>query len=130
MFNPADFDPSKLDPKTISALTGLMRELPPAQIFKMQGLMQKMMSQPSDPALIAQMAEFERDLPPGFKEKLVQTVAGSAGAIQTQSVFKEPSTSVFKEPSTTTEARLTILQAVSLGTLSPQAALEVLFPHE
>ena len=137
MFNLAQFDPSKLDPKTVMELTALMRELPPTQIFKMQGLMQGMMANPSDPAVVKEMQDFENSLPPGFKEKLVTIVRSTGGAHPSPFETSGPpstaapiGTSVFNEPTDTASARLTVLQAVSMGSLSPQEAYDALFPNE
>ena len=60
-FGMPPFDPSKMDPKVLMQLSELMRQLPPAQIQKMQTLMHNMMAGFD---VKKDMEEFEKTLPP------------------------------------------------------------------
>lgn len=71
------FDPSKMDPKVLMQLSELIQSLPPEHLNKMQTLMHNAMAGFD---VREQMAEFERGLPPGFREKLMSLVASNPGA--------------------------------------------------
>lgn len=58
------FDPSKMDPKVLMELSNLMRQLPPAQIAKMQTVMHNMMAGFD---VKGDMEELERSFPPDSK---------------------------------------------------------------
>jgi hypothetical protein len=116
------FDPSKLDPKVLMELTQLMRELPPDRIMKMQTMMHNMMAGFD---VRKDMEEFERTLPPGFREKLL-AIMPAAQTAQTTQTSPEPKA---VENLTVHDARLTILQAVAEGRVSPEEAERLLFPQ-
>lgn len=113
---PAGFDPSKLDPKLISEISELMSTLPPAMMMKMQTLMHNSMAGHD---VRKDMEEFERGLPPGFREKMAKIMYQANGVVDTLEKNK-PLESV-------SDARLTILHAVKNGTLTPEAAMKALF---
>lgn len=69
------FDPSKLDPKVLMELSGLVQQLPPDKLNRMQSLMHNMMAGFD---VRNEMEEFEKTLPAGFREKLV-SVMGASG---------------------------------------------------
>ena len=127
------FDPSKLDPKLISEITELMSTLPPAEIMKMQSLMHNAMAGFD---VKKDMEEFEKNLPPGFREKMAgimyraygvpadQTVGASSGTVAGPASANAPI------PGSVAQARLTILEGVAQGRMSPNEALKVLFPDE
>jgi hypothetical protein len=71
------FDPSKMDPKVLMELSQLIQGLPPESLNKMQTLMHNAMAGFD---VRAEMAEFERNLPAGFREKLTQLIAANPGA--------------------------------------------------
>lgn len=126
-------DPSKMDPKMLMQLSELMRQLPPNQIQKMQTLMHNMMAGFD---VKKDMEEFERGLPPGFKEKMMSIMGTGVMPTFDASPSATPNSST---PSTTeipasTEmnirnARLTILQAVADGRMTPDQAEKLLFPE-
>ena len=131
-----NFDPSKMDPKVLMELSNLVRQLPPEKISRMQSLMHNMMAGFD---VKAEMEEFEKTLPAGFREKLVSIMASSgmappAGA----SPFAGSKISPIGESQTVEaevvdknmdmrEARLTVLRAVADGSMSPDDAERVLF---
>ncbi len=138
------FDPSKMDPKMLMELSRVVQQLPPEQLNRMQSLMHNMMAGFD---VSREMEEFEKTLPPGFKEKITALV----GAMGGPSVFGIPggpagpapkapfglnaepagSTSApaaTELPGSVKEARLTVLRAVAEGSMAPDQALEILFP--
>jgi len=110
-----NIDPSKLDPKTLMELSKLIRELSHDKLLRLQTLMHNM-SAGFD--VSKEMAEFEKELPPGFKEKV-------AALLLTQ---QAPSASTSSSPSSVHEARLTVLRAVAEGRVTPEEAEKTLFP--
>ena len=143
------FDPSKMDPKTLMELSRLVQTLPPDMINRMQQIMHNAMAGFD---VKKDMEEFERQLPAGFREKLTSMMAGQMGALggftstptfgggptvstQGGSIHVEPASSsadanaedVAAEPSNLRDARLTILRAVADGRMSPEEAERVLF---
>src|SRR4051794_41002489 len=80
------FDPSKMDPKVLMQLTQLIQQLPPAQLNQMQSLMHNAMAGLD---VRREMEEFEKNLPPGFREKLMSLMASQAGAGFTASTGAE-----------------------------------------
>jgi hypothetical protein len=143
MFN---FDPSQMDPKVLMQMSELVRQLPPDKLSKMQSLMHNMMAGFD---VRKELEEFEKTLPPGFREKLLSIVAsqpnafagagagmGASGATtiqppsySTHGSATSPSgaTSPSAEPGSLHEARLTILRAVADGRMSPEDAERLLF---
>ena len=124
------FDPSKMDPKMMMELSQLMSQLPPAQIQKMQTLMHNMMAGFD---VKNDMEEFEKSLPPGFKEKMMAIMGSgvASGALPPFSTTQDQST--IEVPASTEmnlhNARLTILQAVADGRMAPDQAEKLLFPE-
>ncbi len=136
---PPGFDPSKLDPKLIAEISELMSSLPPAMMVKMQSLMHNSMAGFD---VKKEMEEFERGLPPGFREKMARIMYRADGVVETFSTDTptDPTSSSdsslhadsvnltqAKPIESVSDARLTILRAVKDGTLSPEAALQALF---
>ncbi len=127
-----------MDPKLMMELSNLVRELPPQQLYKMQTLMHNMMAGFD---VSKEMEEFERSLPPGFREKVMRlmgsqysTMAQAMGAsstgtsaapIEAESSPAEPI--VDSSEMDVRKARLTILRAVSDGKMSPEEAERLLF---
>jgi hypothetical protein len=136
------FDPSKMDPKVLMQLSQLIQQLPPDQLNKMQGLMHNAMAGFD---VRSQMEEFERGLPPGFREKLMALIGSNPGAFMPGMsamggmpgvVPVEPTVtheaSVEPEGSDSAnmdmrEARLTVLRGVAAGQVSPEQAEKLLF---
>jgi hypothetical protein len=120
------FDPSKLDPKTLMELSNLVRELPPHQLNRMQSLMHNMMAGFD---VKKDMEEFERTLPPGFREKLAGVMVAMGPMDTQQAVTSEPvSSGPGGAPMDVSDARLTVLRAVAAGAMSPEEAEKILFP--
>ena len=133
LFDPKNFDPSKLDPRIVSELTALMRQLPPEKIMKMQSLMHNSMAGFD---ISKEVAEFENSLPFEFRQKLFQLMSDGikTGAVPTPQAAYTSSpaeaastTAEASSKMTIKEARLTILRGVSEGTLTPEEALQALF---
>jgi hypothetical protein len=110
-----NFDPSQMDPKALMEMSRLIQELPPDKLNRMQTIMHNMVAGYD---VRKEMEEFEKSLPPGFREKLM-SVMGTAQVTQ-----------VTKMPEDVHEARLTILRAVSERQVTPEQALQLLFPHQ
>ncbi len=141
-FGMPGFDPSKMDPKLLMELSQLVQQLPPEQLSRMQALMHNAMAGFD---IRKEMEEFEKSLPPGFKQKIVALMAGSspqdfaksAELSSSSQISQGPTASVNAEgqplnqevshPLDVREARLTILQAVADGQMSPSEAEKVLF---
>jgi hypothetical protein len=133
------FDPSKMDPKLLMELSQVVRQLPPDQLNRMQTLMHNMMAGYD---VSREMEEFEKTLPPGFREKIVRIVgtAGGPGAFGAGVPFglnsgdaqnaAHPGASQApgELPGSVKEARLTVLRAVAAGSIEPDNALDLLFP--
>jgi hypothetical protein len=131
------FDPSKMDPQVLMQLSQLIQQLPPDQLNKMQGLMHNAMAGFD---VKAQMEEFERGLPPGFREKLMTLIASNPTAfapgmeaMRAQSSVRDvvsepsPSAAVSSADMDVREARLTVLRGVANGQVSPEEAEKLLF---
>lgn len=138
------FDPSQMDPKKLMELSKLVQQLPPEQLSRMQTLMHNMMAGFD---VRKEMEEFERGLPPGFREKLM-AVMGASGANPfaaagpayeprppSMAMASHPPTSSEVEPATLNremslrEARVTLLRAVANGSITPEDAEKLLFPE-
>jgi len=124
MMNP--FDPSKMDPKILMELSQLIRQLPPDKINRMQTLMHNMMAGFD---VRREMDEFERGLPPGFREKILSLMMASGAAEGAPASSEVPSaaSSGSQVEMDVREARMTILRAVSDGRMSPEEAERLLF---
>ena len=129
------FDPSQMDPKLLMELSRIVQQLPPDQVQKMQTLMHNMMAGFD---VSQEMAQFEKGLPPGFREKLMTLMGGQdlgamgPGAFSPESKIIEvpgPATSqVNSDPNMDLhDARLTILRAVADGRIPPEEAEKLLF---
>jgi hypothetical protein len=149
--NPFGIDPSKMDPKALMELSNLVRELPPTHLNKMQTLMHNMMAGFD---VRKEMEEFEKNLPSGFREKLMSIMlrggvdsafGGSAAQPQSASEPELPSglseakviSPIATTPGTVEtataemsvrDARLTVLRAVADGSMEPEDALLALWP--
>jgi hypothetical protein len=141
MFN---FDPSQMDPKVLMQMSELVRQLPPDKLNRMQSLMHNMMAGFD---VSKDLEEFEKSLPPGFREKLLAIVssqpnafAGAMGGAKGMggATIQPPSstvtttgatidTSSAEAPKNLHEARLTILRAVAQGHMTPDEAEKLLF---
>jgi hypothetical protein len=134
-----NFDPSKMDPKLLMELSRLIQELPPEKLNRMQSLMHNMMAGHD---VTREMEEFEKTLPPGFREKLfgvMMTPAGTAFMSNASSGFSSGpeappiDVSPNASPGLTTEemnvrqARMTVLNAVADGRMTPEEAEKLLF---
>src|SRR4051812_34819631 len=119
------FDPSKLDPKTMMELSQMIRELPPEQLTKLQSLMHNMAAGFD---VRGEMEELEKSFPPGFREKMAALMYKIHGSVPAepagQSAVAKP-----EMPGSIREARLTILRAVAAGEMDPEAAERILFPE-
>lgn len=125
-FGMPSFDPSKMDPKALMELSQLFQQLPPSELGRMQTLMHNMMAGYD---VRKDMEEFERSLPPGFREKLMALVGGQAGFPAMGGAANEPiEVSAPAADMDLHQARITILQAVADGNMTPEQAEGLLFP--
>ncbi|MCM2321847.1 MAG: hypothetical protein NDJ90_01135 [Oligoflexia bacterium] len=138
-FGLPSFDPSKMDPKLLLELSQLIRELPPEKLNQMQALMHNMMAGFD---VRRELEDFEKSLPPGFRERLMAILAKQAAAEASIATSASPvaSTETATPPEAAgiaatpaadrdiRQARLTLLQAVADGRLSPEEAERTLFP--
>jgi hypothetical protein len=120
------FDPSKMDPKVLMQLSQLIQQLPPEKLSRMQTLMHNMMAGHD---VRGEMEEFERSLPPGFREQLMGMMGAQAGASPASSSAAVVEAEVESAPveMNVREARLTILRAVAAGNMMPEDAEKLLF---
>lgn len=138
-FNPfgsgfPQFDPSKMDPKILMQMTQLIQQLPHDQLSRMQTLMHNAMAGFD---VKKEMEEFEKGLPPGFREQITSLMMqqyAQGGSAQTEievlSSTHQGDVQLGAENSSEMslrEARLTLLRAVSEGKLSPEDAEKLLF---
>ncbi|MFZ9595725.1 MAG: hypothetical protein ACO3A2_06555 [Bdellovibrionia bacterium] len=125
------FDPSKMDPKVLMELSQLIQSLPPDQLSRMQSLMHNTMAGLD---VRKDLEEFERNLPPGFKEKITRIMLSQGSPtqptipIETQTASSEIQTHT--EPMDLRAARLTILTAVAEGKIAPEEAERLLFQSD
>lgn len=122
--NPMDFsqfDPSKMDPKTLMKLSELVRQLPPDKLSRMQTLMHNMMAGFD---VRKEMEELEKSLPPGFREQLMASFGGTPPSPMPVEEYSEATPIEMN----LREARLTLLRAVAQGDLDPVEAEKLLFP--
>lgn len=124
-------DPSKMDPKTIAAMSELIRTLPPDRIMKIQTLMHNTMAGLD---VRREMEEFERSLPPGFREKMAAIMApelykayGSIPSGTSHSTQADEPLTTIDPNMDLTAARMTILNGVADGKITPDDALKLLF---
>lgn len=129
-----------MDPKVLMQLSQLIQQLPPEQLSRMQTLMHNAMAGFD---VKKEMEEFEKGLPPGFREKLLSLMMGQTS---TQGPTEAPTVASIQPISSTTthsesassdelspeqmgihEARITVLRAVADGTMSPEEAEKLLF---
>lgn len=136
--SPFGFDPSKMDPKVMMEVSRLVQSLPPGQLNKMQTLMHNMMAGFD---VRKEMEEFERSLPPGFREKLMSVFGAQAGGmvdpgpsmgirpapVEPAPEVIETSAQEVQEEMSLREARMTILRGVAEGRLAPEEAERLLF---
>ena len=126
-----------MDPATLMKLSQIVQQLPPEKLSKMQTLMHNMMAGFD---VRKEMEEFEKTLPPGFRENLMSAFMGSGGfglapqnpdEIEVQAEpLSRPSpqgTSSAGTPDETREARLIVLRGVAEGKISPEEAEQILF---
>ena len=80
-----------------------------------------------------EMEEFERSLPPGFRERVMSLMAGQMGASETFPSELSPASTSPTAPISSTdtemsirEARLTILRGVAAGKVTPEDAEQLL----
>jgi len=120
-------DPSKMDPKVLMQLSQLIQQLPPDQLGRMQTLMHNMMAGFD---VRKEMEEFERNLPPQFRDQLL-TLMSTNGNTAPASVSTEPSSASATEANmpemNMKDARMTILRAVADGQMTPDEAEKLLF---
>jgi hypothetical protein len=132
-FNPYQFDPSKMDPKALMEMSRLIQQLPPEQLNRMQSLMHNMMAGFN---VQKELEEFEKTLPAGFREKLMSVMAPSPSTGPSPESSSEPiavsseSENPAEPPKNVREARLTLLRAVAEHQMTPEQALQLLFPHD
>lgn len=118
-------DPSKLDPKVIAQLTELIRQLPYEQIQRMQTLMHNAMAGFN---VQKDMEEFERSLPPGFREKVAALMLTQGLNSVASARSPEPSSAAaVEETLSVSTARITVLRAVANQEVTPEEAEKILF---
>ncbi|MBU6375999.1 MAG: hypothetical protein KGQ59_08395 [Bdellovibrionales bacterium] len=115
-FDPRMLDPSKLKPETLMKMSQLIQELPQSLVSRMQAIMHNSMAGFD---VRKEVESFEQELPAGFKERMAKLLYEAHGVVTNES----PSKSIDSPK----EARMTILQAIASGELSPEKAYEVLF---
>jgi len=133
LFDPTQLDPSKLDPRKMMELSQLFQSLPPSQMGRLQTLMHNMMAGFD---VKKDMEAFEKELPPGFKEKVMSVLGPQAFSMDALNrSHSEPPVDVSlgvqpdqNIPKSIQEARLTILRAVAEGHMTPEQAEPLLFP--
>ena len=132
-FGMPSFDPSKMDPKALMELSQLFQQLPPSELGRMQTLMHNMMAGHD---VQKDMEEFERNLPPGFREKLMALIGGPGGLPSMMDTSEPIDVKPISGLSQGTaaemdlhQARITILQAVAEGRMTPEQAEGLLFPN-
>ena len=74
------------------------------------------------------MEEFERSLPPGFRERIASVMLGQTVMPRWAPTTEVLQTSETSPPLDLSQARITILRAVALGNLTPEEAERLLFP--
>ena len=125
----AGFDPSKLSPESLQKLSELIRELPPENLQEIQTLMHNSMAGFDTRA---EIAEFEKNLPAGFREKMARLMYEVHGAVPPTSAASASVTGASvassEPPKNIDEARMTVLRGVASGAIAPEEALGVLFP--
>ena len=127
---PPFFDPSKMDPKMMMELSQLVQQLSPGQMNHLQTLMHNMMAGLD---VRKEMEEFEKTLPPGFREKIAglmgnqafpgfesQAPASGATVIDVEPIAIQKSKT--DADMNLREARLTLLKAVADGRMPPEGA--------
>lgn len=121
-----------MDPKVLMELSQIVQQLPRDQLSRMQSLMHNMMAGFD---VKKDMEEFEKTLPPGFREKLTTIMLNSgmdpSSSTGPQSAQVQQSMTDAPTPSkemNLREARLTILRGVADGGMSPEDAERLLFP--
>jgi hypothetical protein len=115
-----------MDPKALMELSQLIQQLPPEQLSRMQTLMHNMMAGYD---VSREMEEFERNLPAGFREKLMALAASQRGSFVPAPPASAGPADVSTEGAALDlrEARLTILRGVASGKVSPEEAEKLLF---
>jgi hypothetical protein len=130
-----------MDPATLLRLSTLMQQLGPDKLMRMQTLMHNLAAGHD---VRAELAEFERQLPAGFREELLKIMATDpasfaamgagmgggmgglfGGAPPEQRPITPPgaaSNDPIELPKDDREARLVILRAVADGRMSPEDA--------
>ncbi|MEO7162960.1 MAG: hypothetical protein ABI041_08575 [Bdellovibrionia bacterium] len=133
------FDPSKMDPKVLMELSQLIQKLPAEQLSRMQTLMHNTMAGYD---MKKEMEEFEKGLPPDFREKIIKILGPSVtpsaspyseiqgmkdNVIDISPSSAESTTSESSVEMDLRQARLTILKAVASGSMQPEEAEKLLF---
>jgi hypothetical protein len=117
-------DPSKLTPQMIAEITEAMKMLNPDQMMKLQTLMHNQMAGFD---VSKEMMALEQTLPPGFREKMARLMYLANGIAVPGADPSSPGP-VATPPKDMKEARLVILRSVAGGMMSPEEAIQVLFP--
>ena len=115
-------------------LSQLIRELPSEQLSKMQTLMHNMQAGFD---VRKEMEEFERALPPGFRERMMSIMASAgvpAASSDAAAASAPASAEAFESPEPRGEmglrdARLTVLRGVAAGEIAPEDAERLRFPE-
>ena len=113
------FDPSKMDPQSLARMSQLIQGLGPDKLSRLQSLMHNMMAGFD---VKKDLEEFERTLPPNFREELMRIMAGSGQMGSASAGIKDIEVEKPAAPMDEREARLTILRAVAAGQMSPEEA--------
>ncbi len=130
-FFPGGMDPSKMNPEVLMKLSQIVRELPSEQLNRMQQIMHNLNAGFD---VRKEMEEFERGLPPGFKDRLAEVLKEDPqgrGVINSAEAAKasESGPAPTELPGSMREARLTLLRAVASGQLEAEEAERLLFPE-
>ncbi|MGK5085244.1 hypothetical protein WDW37_18300 [Bdellovibrionota bacterium FG-1] len=116
------FDPSKMDPKVLMELSRLIQTLPSDMVTRMQSIMHNSMAGFD---VRKETEEFDKALPPGFREKLMALMAGQTAAFT--GFAPQVSPEITKVELDLRQARLTVLRGVAEGKISPEEAEPLLF---
>jgi len=129
--SPFQFDASQMDPELLMEMSQLLGGLSPQQLSRMQALMHNMVAGFD---VRKDMEEFEKNLPPEFRQKLMTLISrqGAVAPVQVQPSVEELMEESVQDPVKKVDmdllqARRTILRAVSKGQMPPEEAEKLLF---
>lgn len=111
----------QFDPQALMQMSQLLQRLPRGQMQRLQAIMQKAMAGKD---VSREAAEFERTLPPNFKDSLQQMMPAFAGAMGKQETASEEP--VQGADMDVEEAKRLVAEAAASGQISKDQADELL----